>query len=250
MNKNQSGFSLVEMLVGMLILSIISAAGFMLFISGESAWSLTDTQIRLHQSLRQTLQHASMELQESNSGQLTIFNNTGTNNTDIVRFSIPLCACGTSPMDENGDVKSWGAPLNWGSSGCLTSFPVEIGGDVKICHLVAGDPNDIQDLTVLPSAVNAHLSHGDWLGECSNCTPTDYTNRFVEYQVNASSQLIRRILNSTFDEINQAVVGENISDFQASLAGEIVTLTITASGTTNQHRQVTTNQAINVALRN
>ena len=59
------GFTLVEVLVVTVIFSIILTAGFIVLLAGQSAWSTTDTQIRLQESLRQILQRVSKELQES-----------------------------------------------------------------------------------------------------------------------------------------------------------------------------------------
>ncbi|MDI1355475.1 MAG: hypothetical protein PSX36_11175 [bacterium] len=41
-------------------------------------------------------------------------------------------------------------------------------GDEKvlICHIPPGNPSNRQDIWVSPSAVSAHLAHGDFLGSC------------------------------------------------------------------------------------
>jgi hypothetical protein len=42
---------------------------------------------------------------------------------------------------------------------------------VKICHLPQGNPADSQTIEIDESAVEAHLEHGDYLGECEPVSP-------------------------------------------------------------------------------
>ena len=42
---------------------------------------------------------------------------------------------------------------------------------VAICHIPAGNPANPLSISVSPSAVRAHLAHGDTLGECGGCEP-------------------------------------------------------------------------------
>ena len=54
--------------------------------------------------------------------QVTIFDGSGPNGSDIIRFTMPiLCEAGGHVIDANGDVANWGAPLTWGctSSSCM-----------------------------------------------------------------------------------------------------------------------------------
>jgi hypothetical protein len=47
---------------------------------------------------------------------------------------------------------------------------------VLICHMPPGNPTNVQEICVGPSAVAAHVSnHGDHLGACypAECTPND-----------------------------------------------------------------------------
>jgi hypothetical protein len=40
-----------------------------------------------------------------------------------------------------------------------------------ICHIPPSNPNNPRSISVGPSAVPAHLAHGDTLGECGGCEP-------------------------------------------------------------------------------
>lgn len=42
------------------------------------------------------------------------------------------------------------------------------GEAVTICHIPPANPSNVQTITVGAAAVNAHLNHGDTLGECPN----------------------------------------------------------------------------------
>ncbi|MEP6793612.1 MAG: CARDB domain-containing protein, partial [Saprospiraceae bacterium] len=44
---------------------------------------------------------------------------------------------------------------------------------VLVCHLPPGNPQNIQMICIAPSAVPAHLAHGDYLGICSATDPCD-----------------------------------------------------------------------------
>ncbi len=254
--KNQQGFTLLELIVATAIFSVMLAGMVAALIAGQSAWSTTDTKIRLQENLRQTLQRISSELEESGADgndvpQVVISNGGGASNTDVIRFSIPLCVCGSSPLDGNSNVTYWGAPLTWGMTNCPgESLPVKTNSKVDICHFPPGNPNNPQSLDVAAAAVPAHLSHGDWLGTCAPCSITN--NKFIEYRINAGGQLLRRVLNDAAAVVKEEIFAGNISDFQAVLSGDqkMVVLTVSTAANTHQNRQITASYSVNVYLRN
>src|SRR5690348_4127706 len=42
---------------------------------------------------------------------------------------------------------------------------------VDICHIPPGNPANAHTISVAPSAVPAHLAHGDTIGDCSGAEP-------------------------------------------------------------------------------
>jgi len=60
-----------------------------------------------------------------------------------------------------------GMPLAWGAGG-FTDLDVSKRGKPKVtlCHIPPGDPANAQTIVVGQAAVEAHLAHGDYLGEC------------------------------------------------------------------------------------
>ncbi len=249
------GLTLAEVLVATLILSLMLMIGHIALLASQSAWSTTDTQIRLQENLRQTLERISRELQESGSdnngaSQVSIMDGNGPNATDVLRFSIPLCVCGNSPLNASGNIATWGAPLNWGKTNCPGDMKIETNGKVQICHLPPGNPNNPQSLEVASAAVAAHLAHGDWLGHCSPCSITG--NKFIEYRIDTDAQLLRQVLDNTGTLVRSDIFTDNISDFQAVLSADqkTVTLTVSVTASTSQNRQITISRSLNIYLRN
>lgn len=116
MNINsKNGFSLVEILVVVSIISVMLGGIFVVFSAGESSWFTAEAGIALQESLRRTLDHVTMELRQSKTSQIQVFDGTGLNSSDIIRFSIPvICHNGDTLLDGSGDVAQWGATLRWG----------------------------------------------------------------------------------------------------------------------------------------
>lgn len=251
------GFTLVEMLVTTALMSVILTASTMVFIAAQSIWSMSSTQIELQNNIRQGLQRISAELQESGRDsngilQVTINDNAGAGATDILKFSIPLCLCGTSAITTTGTVKTWGAPLTWGNSGCNGKLTVKANGKVDICHLPPGNPNNPQDIQVNVSAVQAHLAHGDSLGACSSCSPTTYTNRYIQYRKDSSDRLLREVLDQSNAVVATVVIAQNISDFQSAfiVGQDALDLSMTVVKKAVPNRQVTVSGNAKVILRN
>ena len=256
--RGNRGFTLIEALMVMGIFSVIMGATYFVLFSGKSVWATLDVQIQLQENLRNTIGRVSKELKETGADgngvmQLSISDGTGVNNSDVIRFSIPVCVCSNIVIDANGNVAHWGAPLAWGKLSCITDVNTIIAdseGKADICHLPPGNPENTQDLSVALSAVSAHLAHGDWVGTCAPCT-TD-NNKFIEYRLNAANQLVRRILNSNTVLVREDVFALGIADFQASLNGaqDVVTFVVTASRNTIFNRPMSRTISMDVFLRN
>lgn len=255
MTHTKKGLTFVEVLVATFILSIMLMIGHIALLASQSAWSTTDTQIRLQENLRQTLERVGRELQESGAdsngvSQVSILDGNGPNATDVLRFSIPLCICGNSPLNAGGDIAAWGAPLNWGWTNCPGDMRIEANGKVQICHFPPGNPQNSQSLEIASAAVPAHLAHSDWLGPCTPCSVAG--NKFIEYRIDTNAQLLRRVLDDTGTLVRSDIFAANISDFQAVLSADqkTVTLTVSVSALTSQNRQITILRSLNIYLWN
>jgi hypothetical protein len=176
--KSNSGFTMVEMLVITALMMVILTAGSMLFMAGQNAFSVTAARGDIQENGRRILQRIFLEVQQSgrdsaNNLMVTVLDGAGVNGTDILRFSIPICVCGTCVITSAGNVNHWGAPLKWGQPGCSTAYPTNTYGNVDICHYLSGNPNNPQNLSVTVDAVKAHLAHGDFIGACGSCNVTN-----------------------------------------------------------------------------
>jgi frataxin-like iron-binding protein CyaY len=230
----------------------------MVLFSGQSVWATLNSEIQLQENLRNAMEKVSKEMKQTGSNgagvmQLAISDGAGVNNSDVVRFSVPVCVCSNLAIDEAGDVADWGAPLAWGNLSCITDVNTIVpgaNGKVDICHHPPGNPENTQDLNVAVSAVAAHLAHGDWVGACAPCT-TD-NNKFIEYRLNANNQLIRRVLTSATATVREDVFASNITDFQVQLNADqdVATLTVTATCNTVLNRQMTRTSSMNIVLEN
>ena len=214
LRKNNSGFTLVELMVAMGIFLLMFAGVSMTMTTGQDTWATADNYIELQKSVRLSVEKISKELRESGSDQagtmkVTILDNTGNNNTDVLRFSMPVfCQVGGTIIDSNADVSHWGAPLTWG---CKSSTCMDADND---------------------------------------CNTVEYSK--VEYSIDANQQLVRKVLNSGNGTVRQEVFAQNISDFQVSLSADnnVVSLAVTVTKTSVSRRPVTFTSTNNVFLRN
>jgi prepilin-type N-terminal cleavage/methylation domain-containing protein len=220
--------TMLEMIVALAIFSVISLAGFLLFVAGQNVWSTTDARVQMQQGLRRILQRVSMELQESGTDstgtlQVSVLDGAGPDGSDRLRFAVPLCVCGSDAMDSNGDVKSWGAPMRWGQSGCSDDYPLNGNGKVTICHVPPATPLELE---VSPNAVPAHLAHGDWIGDCSSCNPSNYNNKIIEYVIDGGGNLLRQVRDSNNVVLRSDVFAQDITDFQVGMNGAQTAVTL------------------------
>jgi len=115
--RGSRGFTLPEVLIAVAILAATVGITAQIFLSGQNTWFTSDAKIRMQENLRKTLYRVAAELRQSKSTQQNIFNGTGPNSSDSIRFSIPVvCQSGGAYLDTSGNVANWGAPLKWGCS--------------------------------------------------------------------------------------------------------------------------------------
>lgn len=113
--RKQKGFTLIEILIVVLIISTMMGGFYLILATGQATWFTTDVKIQVQENLRKTISRISMELRQTETAHLQIFDGTGFGGTDVIKFSVPvICDADGSLIDNNGDVANWGAPLTWG----------------------------------------------------------------------------------------------------------------------------------------
>lgn len=114
------GFSLIETMVTVVIISLMAAGGYAALSSGEASWFTAEASIQVQESLREALDKMTAELRQSKFSEVTLINGGGFNSTDVVRFSIPvICHTGDNLLNATGDVAHWGATTKWGCRDAL-----------------------------------------------------------------------------------------------------------------------------------
>ncbi len=114
------GFSLIETMVTVVIISLMAAGGYAALSSGEASWFTAEASIQVQESLREALDKVTAELRQSKFSQVALTDGGGYNSTDIVKFSIPvICHTGDNLLDASGDVAHWGATTKWGCRDAL-----------------------------------------------------------------------------------------------------------------------------------
>ena len=193
MVRRLKGFSMVELLFAVAILSFVMAAIFGLLGNAQMSFFNSDTEIDLRNSLRLSSEKIALELRntgyKSNVAQFSLLDGQGLGSSDILRFSVPvLCSSSSTLLDANGNPSNWGAPLTWG---CNSYTCMDANGD---------------------------------------CTIQEY--KYIQYAINASNQLERKVLDTNANAVNggTTVVGNYITNFQISLSNDTHMITVVLTG--------------------
>jgi len=207
---DQSGFTLVETLVSVLIFSLMAGGFFIILSGGQSTWHVTDISIRIQQDLRQALSRVTKELHESGfdhngTCQVTLLDGAGFNSSDILRFKVPVDWDNDSDFLDINSYIEWGAPTLWANK----------------------DPN--------------------CEGPNNNCQYLGYS---IQYEINDQLQFIRKVLDTSGTVIRTDIMAEHITDFQVSRNSNIVTLQITSQRNTVFGRSLFASLSAEVLLRN
>ena len=211
---NTSGFTLIEMLIVVALLSFLLAATYGTFLSGQSIWLKTNNTIELDENLNKAVGRIVSELRQSGHDakgvfQVSINANTGVGESDIFRFSIPvICETGGNPVNAAGDTAHWGAPLTWGCS-------------------------------------KSSCMDGD-----NNCDTIEY--KYIQYLLNDKHYLLRRILDFGMNTVHEDIIAENIFDMhlEPNFDQRMVTLHLKAQKDIGKKQIVKQEFEIKIRLRN
>ncbi len=81
-----------------------------------------------------------------------------------------------------------------------------------------------------------------------DCSTLEY--KYVEYRLNNNAELVRRVLDGGLAQVRENVFASNISDLQAQVNTDTITLTVSAQKEGLDQRTYTEQQSVDVYLRN
>lgn len=212
--ESNKGLSLMELVVAVAIFLAMFGGVFMSMSAGQNSWAVTSTQIDLQENLRFTIEKISKELRESGSNSVGAMQVTINDNTGPGSTDVLQFFMPVICEASGSIIDANGDVANWGA-------PLTFGCTDSTCM----DADD-------------------------DCTTVDYS--YLEYGINANNQLERRVRDASNVVVRTDVFAQNITNFQAVLSADsnVVTLTVTATGTTNNNRAITTTDSLDVLLRN
>jgi len=81
-----------------------------------------------------------------------------------------------------------------------------------------------------------------------DCTTLEY--KYIEYLLNNDQELRREILDEGLNLVQSVLVAENITDFQITSSGNIITMTVSAEHKADNNRVMSQQASLDVYLRN
>lgn len=211
----EKAFSLIEMLFVTAIFIFVVIAVFSLLGNAQSSFFNSDTATDVRNNLRIASEKISLELR-----------NTGYQ-SNTAQFTIQ-----DSAGYGNSDIIRFSMPILCSS----TSTLLDTNGN--------------------PSYWGAPLNWGCNTYTCmdanGSCSTLEY--KYVQYEINSSNQLIRKILDGSFATVSNSssIITQNISNMQISLSVDTHMMTIVLSGvkTSPNGKTVTVTHASDVLLNN
>lgn len=214
--KKNSAFTLVEIIVSSAILVFILGGLFFVFQIGNMTWAQAELSIRLQQDVRYGMNKIIRELRES-----------GCENTD----HNPPNIC------QSGEYK-------------VEIFDATGTGNTDILRfsMYVECKDATHDIERWAAPLRWACKDAVCLDENDDCDTLEYSK--VEYLVNASQQLIRRVLDNANTVLREDIAASDIQDFQVSRNADLITVQITVQGTDICRRQATYSSSNQVFLRN
>ena len=212
--QTKRAFTLVETIISTAIFLIVVLGVYTVLAAGRSTWFDTDASIEMQQNTRFALEKMTRELQESGFDKNAVWQ------------VVILDGSGVNGTD-------------------ILRFSMPI-----ICH--SGD--SVIDANGDVAYWGAPLTWGCTSSSCmdadNNCATTDY--KTVEYSLDSSNQLIRKVLDPNSIVVRQNIFARNVTDFQVSNSADrnIVTLQVDVQKKSNTSRVLATSVIMNVYLRN
>ena len=210
----QKGFTMVELMVVLAISSFMLLGIFGALLTGQAAWFSADASMELREGVRSAAEKISRELRESGFDAAAVYQVTIGDGTGV-----------------NGtDTLRFSMPVLCNSAAIL----LNASGDIAYW--------------------GAPLTWGCTTSSCMDadnvCATVDY--KYVQYEINASNQLIRKVLNPALAVVRQDIITPNMIDIQVTKSADqnVVTVQLTAQKQSGMHRMINLTKSVDVFLRN
>jgi prepilin-type N-terminal cleavage/methylation domain-containing protein len=215
MNVGRSnGFSMVEMLVVVAISAFMLTSIFTTLMTGQATWFTADSAIELRDNIRMSTEKIARELRESG------FDSTSTAQVTVLDGS------GANATD----ILRFSMPVLCNSATSL----LDTNGNVA--HW------------------GAPLTWGCTTSSCmdanDSCASVEY--KYVQYEITASNQLVRKVLSPALTVARQDIIASNLTNMQITVSADqhVVTIQLTAQKTSPLRKLITLTKSLDVYLRN
>ena len=212
--RQHSGFSMVELLVVIAISAFMLTSIFTTLMTGQATWFTADTSIELRENIRSSNQKIARELRESG------FNSAATSQVTVL----------DSGGANSTDILRFSMPVL-----CNTATSL-LDNSGNVAHW------------------GAPLTWGCTTSSCmdadNTCGTVEY--KYVQYEVTAGNQLVRKVLSPALAVVTQSTIASNITNMQITISADqnVITIQLTAQKISPMRKTVTLTKSLDVYLRN
>lgn len=205
---------MAELLVVLGISSFMLVGIFGALLTGQATWFSADASIELREGVRSAAQKIARELRESGFDAAAVYQITIGDGT------------GTNGTDT-----------------LRFSMPV-------LCNSATSVLNASGDIAYWGAPLTWGCTSSTCMDADDVCNTVEY--KYVQYEINSSSQLIRKVLNPALTVVRQEVISSNIIDMQVTKSADqnVVTIQLTAQKQSGMHRMINLTKSVDVFLRN
>ncbi len=210
--NHKKGLTLLEVLITTSLLTVMIAGVYAALWTGQNSWFDAEASIDLQQNLRMALDKITRELNQS-----------GINKDNVLQVAI----------DDGAGVNATD----------ILRFSIPV-----ICHNGDNLIDNNGDVVYWRAPLTWGCTDSACMDADDNCATVDYKS--IEYLMNASRQLTRRALDNNNQVVKVDIFAYDISDFQVTRNGNVVTLNVALQKKSLLNRDFAASVQMDVLLRN
>ena len=147
------GFTLMELLVVAIILTVFIAVLSVAVLQARSVFETTDILVKLQENVRLAVRKMSADLRRTAPGQISITQNIPVAGTDRIVYFLPMDAGGDGNPDYTINGTTWSASA--------TTISLDAGGTGRLLKTVGGDTlilaQNVKSVRFIDSSINSSL---------------------------------------------------------------------------------------------